>query len=156
MKEILAVILMYWGFIWFIIGLFYFTNKSTANRVIRKTLRKIFSIGIGFSLILLASFLFKSMIMPMEIFALSIISSCWLVDLLNRARYRLDPCYNNLKFAFHDIVYGVFMLGMIGVYLFYIFTHNVTFVSVLIKIVLLIIAVPLSSFVSETNMKKIV
>ena len=154
MTEFFVSITMFWGFIFSIISIFCITNKKIAKKTLKRTSKKIFLISLGVSLIILLSVFVKFMPSIVEMFALAIVSSCWLLDLLNRERVKLDPEYNYTKFYIHDIIWTITMIIMFCWYCGYIFTSDFTPVLTVIKFIILLGTMVLSAFGSQKMLDK--
>lgn len=153
MSEIIGSMIMFWGFIFFITGVFCITNRKIAGQVMKRTLKKILLIGFGVSLVILLSAFKKFILSTVEIYALAIVSSCWLIDLLNKAKYKLDPTYNVCKFYLHDIVWSLSMTVMFCWYVAHIFTSDFNAIATVIKMIILMAAVVGSAFGSNKLIK---
>lgn len=149
MKAFIIAFLVFWGFIVSITGIFCISNIKIAGRVMRKTLKKISLIGLSISCVLLLSVFVDFMPTMKEMFALAIISSCWLIDLLNKERAKLDPNHNYGKFYIHDIFWVVLMTAMVLWYCAYIFTGDFGLILTTIKTIILMTAIVGSAFGSQ-------
>lgn len=149
MKDFLIAILIFWGFIFSITGIFCVSNRKIAGRVMRKTLKKFSLIGLSISFVLLLSVFIDFMPTMKEMFALAIISSCWLIDLLNKERLKLDPTHNCAKFYIHDIFWIISMIAMVLWYCAYIFTGNFGLILTTIKTIILMATIVVSAFGSQ-------
>ena len=152
MTEFLGSMIMFWGFIFFITGIFCITNIKIAGKVMRKTLKKILLIGLGVSLFVLLS-VFVDFMLAIEMYALAIISSCWLIDLLNKARHKVDPEYNIAKFYLYDTAWSFSMTVMVCWYLAHIFTSDIGAILITIKFIILLSVIVLSAFGSHKLVK---
>ena len=149
MKAFIIAFLVFCGFIVSITGIFCISNIKIAGRVMRKTLKKISLIGLSISCVLLLSVFVDFMPTMKEMFALAIISSCWLIDLLNKERAKLDPNHNYGKFYIHDIFWVVLMTAMVLWYCAYIFTGDFGLILTTIKTIILMTAIVGSAFGSQ-------
>lgn len=110
MHEFLNFVIMFWGFVFFIIGLFAIRNRIIIFKVLKRVYKKIFLIGLSLTFLMFLASVFNLILPVKEMFALSIISSCWLVDLLNKARARVLSDISYGQFHLHDIVWGFSMI----------------------------------------------
>lgn len=149
MKEFIIALLVFWGFIVSITGIFCISNMKIAGRVMRRTLKKFSLIGLCVSCVLLLSVFVDFMPTMKEMFALAIISSCWLIDLLNKERAKLDPNHNYGKFYIHDIFWVISMSAMVLWYCAYIFTSDFGLILTTIKTIILMATIVVSSFGSQ-------
>ena len=149
MKESLIAILVFWGFIVSITGIFCISNRKIAGRVMKKTWKKFVLIGLGVSFVILLSVFVNFMPTLKEMFALAIVSSCWLIDLLNKERAKFDPKYNYSKFYIHDIFWTVSMIAMVLWYCAYIFTGDFGLILTTIKTIILMGSIVISAIGSQ-------
>lgn len=154
MIEFLGSIAMFWGFILLVIGTFCLTNIKIAGKVIQKSYKKILLISIGTSLIIFLSVFVDFMPSIMEMFALAIVSSCWLIDLLNKERFKCDVNYNYMKFYVYDVLWIVSMLVTFCWYIGYTFTNNFSFVLIMLKIITVLLVIVASSIGSQKMLTK--
>lgn len=153
MTEFLGSMILFWGFIFFITGVFCITNVKIAGKVMRKTLKKILLIGLCVSLVVLLSIFDGFMLSTVEMYALAIISSCWLIDLLNKARHKVDPEYNIAKFYLYDTAWSLSMTVMVCWYLAHIFTSDIGAILITVKFIILLAAIVFSAFGSHKLVK---
>ena len=118
----------------------------------KKTLKKILLLGLCVSLFVLLS-VFVDFMLTIEMYALAIISSCWLIDLLNKARYKVDPKYNTAKFYLYDTAWSFSMVAMVCWYLAHIFTSDWGVILITIKFIILLAVIVFSAFGSHKIVK---
>ena len=107
MGEFLVSLLLFWGFIAFITGIFCFTNKKIAGKVLKKTAKNIFCIATGISLIMLFAVYINFMTSIIEMFAFAMVSSCWLLDILNKVNVKKGDVFFIKSGTVHAIGKGI-------------------------------------------------